>query len=132
MKGANYSCRTSRSGSVVLVEQAAELVAALDLARGRERGLRRIGRLQVERAVRPLAVVVVGVDANDVPEVAAVQDQQPVETLGADRSDEPLSDRVRLGARTGVFRIRMSSLRKPSSKGPLYLLSRSRISNRKP
>jgi hypothetical protein len=31
------------------------------------------------------------------------------------------------GARTGVFTIRMLSLRKISSKGPLYLLSRSRI-----
>src|SRR5713226_837971 len=31
------------------------------------------------------------------------------------------------GARTGVFTIRMPSLRKTSSKGPLYLLSWSRI-----
>ena len=36
------------------------------------------------------------------------------------------------GARTGVFTIRMPSLRKTSSKGPLYLLSRSRIRNRTP
>ncbi len=31
------------------------------------------------------------------------------------------------GARTGVFTLRMPSLRKISSKGPPYLLSRSRI-----
>src|SRR5216683_7354497 len=36
------------------------------------------------------------------------------------------------GARTGVFTIRMPSLRNTSSKGPLYLLSRSRIRNRTP
>jgi hypothetical protein len=36
------------------------------------------------------------------------------------------------GARTGVFTIRMPSLRNTSSKGPLYLLSRSRIRKRMP
>ena len=36
------------------------------------------------------------------------------------------------GARTGVLTIRMPSLRKTSSKGPLYLLSRSRIKKRTP
>src|SRR6266568_3935942 len=36
------------------------------------------------------------------------------------------------GARTGVFTIRTLSLRNTSSKGPLYLLSRSRIRNRTP
>src|SRR6266542_4099746 len=36
------------------------------------------------------------------------------------------------GARTGVLTIRMPSLRKTSSKGPLYLLSRSRIRKRAP
>src|SRR6266540_3820898 len=36
------------------------------------------------------------------------------------------------GARTGVFTIRMPSVRKTSSKGPLYLLSRSRIRKRTP
>src|SRR5207244_2100116 len=34
------------------------------------------------------------------------------------------------GARTGVFTIRIPPLRKTSSKGPLYLLSRSRIRKR--
>src|SRR6266540_2813038 len=36
------------------------------------------------------------------------------------------------GARTGVFTIRIPSLRKTSSKGPLYLLSRSRMRKRTP
>ena len=44
----------------------------------------------------PLAVVVVDVDAEDAFEVTAVEDQQPVETLGAHSADEALGDRVRL------------------------------------
>jgi len=42
----------------------------------------------------PLGVVVVGVDAERPFKVAAVEDQQPVETLRADGSDEALCDRV--------------------------------------
>ena len=55
-----------------------------------------VWRSQVERAVRPLAVVVVGVDAKDVLEVASAEDQQPVQTLGTDGANEPFRDRVRL------------------------------------
>ena len=79
-----------------------------------------------------LAVVVVGVDAEHAFEVTGVQDQQPVETLGTHSADEALRDRTRLWRRTGVFTMRMPSLRNTSSKGPLYLLSRSRIRNRTP
>jgi len=77
-------------------------------------------------------VVMVDVDAERPLEVAAVEDQQPVKTLGAHGPDEALGDRVRLRDRTGVFTIRMPSLRKTSSKRPLYLLSRSRIRKRTP
>jgi hypothetical protein len=55
------------------------------------------GRPQVECAVRPLPVVVVDVDAQHAFEVAAVEDQQPVEALGAHGFDEALGDRVRFG-----------------------------------
>jgi hypothetical protein len=44
--------------------------------------------------VRPMDVVVVDVDAHDAFEVAAVEDQQPVEAFGADGSDESLGDGV--------------------------------------
>ena len=37
----------------------------------------------------PLAVVVVDEDAEDVLEVAAVEDQQPVQALGSDSADKP-------------------------------------------
>ena len=44
--------------------------------------------------MRPLGVVVVNEDARQTLEMAAVEDQQPVETLRADGSDEALCDRV--------------------------------------
>jgi hypothetical protein len=82
---------------VVLVDEAADAVAAVDRARA--------GWIlftvaswwqQVEGAVRPLGVVVVDEDAQHLLEVAAIENQQPVETFGADGADEPLGDRVRL------------------------------------
>jgi hypothetical protein len=79
----------SGGGSVVFVDKAAEAVVATDLPDGRcrcRRWLPRLRWLEVERAVGPLRVVVLDVDAQDAFEVAAVEDQQPVETLGADGS----------------------------------------------
>ena len=46
--------------------------------------------------MRPLRVLVIDVDAEHPLELASVEDQQPVETLGADGSDEALRDGVRL------------------------------------
>ena len=80
------------------MDEAAEAVAAVDRTRGRGLGLAcasRLRRTQVERAVPPLAVVVVDEHAEDVLEVAAVEDQQPVQTVGADGTDEAFGDRVR-------------------------------------
>jgi hypothetical protein len=45
--------------------------------------------------MRPLAVVVVDVDAEHAFEVTPVEDQQPVETFGPHSPDEALGDRVR-------------------------------------
>jgi hypothetical protein len=56
-----------------------------------ERGLLRIGRREVERAVRPAAVVVVDEDAKRAFEVPSVEDEEPVEALRADGADEALS-----------------------------------------
>ena len=98
-KGRHYRCRASSGGSVVLVDEAAEAVMTVNRAADWPlAGARRLRRAQVERAVRPLTVVVVRVDAKDVLEVAPVQDQQPVEALRADGANESLSDRVRLRA----------------------------------
>jgi hypothetical protein len=57
-----------------------------------------IGRVwwaETNSTMRPLRVVVVDVDAETAFEVAAVEDQQPVETLRTDGSDETLGNGVR-------------------------------------
>ena len=69
---------TSGCGSVVLVHEAAETIAAADVAARRLRDLFRFGRLKRESAVGAFAVVVLDVDGQDVFEVAAPDDQQPV------------------------------------------------------
>src|SRR5436190_12928978 len=91
---AGNTCRCSCGGSVVLVDEATEPVAAVDLAPARYRILLGFRRAELEPTVRPLGVVVVDVDAEHTLEVAVVEDQQPVETLRADGSDEALRDRI--------------------------------------
>ncbi len=81
---------------MVLVDEAAEAVAAADLTHCRSCFVPGFGRLEFECTVRPLGVVVVDVNAEHAFEVTPVEDQQPVETLGAHRADEALGDRVRL------------------------------------
>jgi hypothetical protein len=69
----------------------------------------------------PLTVVMVGVDAKDAFEVAAVADLQPVQTLGAYGPDEALGDRVRLRRPDRCLHDPHPSLRKITSKGPRVL-----------
>jgi hypothetical protein len=77
--------------SVVFVDESAEPGMALDLAGvSWIGGDRWVGRVQRESSVRSLVVVVGRVDAEDPYEVAAAEDQQPVETLGADSAHETL------------------------------------------
>jgi hypothetical protein len=53
--------------------------------------------LQPERPVRAMPVVVLDVDSKDPIQVAAPDDQQPIQALGADRPHPALRDRVRVG-----------------------------------
>jgi hypothetical protein len=78
-------------------DEAADAVAAVDHSGG-WRLLLAVASWwqQVEGTVRPLTVVMVDEDAQHLLEVAAVADQQPVGTFGADGADEPLGDRFRL------------------------------------
>jgi hypothetical protein len=100
--GCRYSISCSR-GELVLVNQAAEEIVAVHDGRiDRRRALcdrrvNRVRRAQVEGAVRPSAVVVADVDAEDVLELAAVDDQEPVETLAPDTADPSLDVGVRVG-----------------------------------
>jgi hypothetical protein len=79
------------------VDEAAKQIAAFDLRVARWSGCAsRFGRDERERAMRPLRVVVGHVGAEHVREVAAADDQHPVETLGAHRTDETFGVGVRL------------------------------------
>ena len=55
-----------------------------------------IRRLQPERPVWAMGVVVLDVDPEDLLEMAAPDDQQPVQALSADRANPPLRVGVRL------------------------------------
>jgi hypothetical protein len=50
-----------------------------------------------ERIYAPYAVVVLGVDPQDLLQVPSADNQQPVEALGADRADPSLREGVRVG-----------------------------------
>ena len=81
---------------VVLVDEAAESVAAVDLAvAGSVVSLVGLGRPEFERTVRARAVVL-DVDAEHVFEVTAVEDHEPVQALGTHGPHEAFCDRVRL------------------------------------
>jgi hypothetical protein len=118
---------------VVLVGEAAEAVAATDLADGWcRRWLRGLWRLELERTMRPVRVLVRDEDPQDALEVAAVDDQQPVKTFGANGSDEALGDGVCLRRPHRRLDDPDPPLPNTSSKVPPYLPSRSRIRNRMP
>jgi hypothetical protein len=62
-----------------------------------------IRRLQPERPVRTVDVVVLDIDPQDLLEVAAPDDQQPVQALGAHRPDPTFRMGVPFAACTGVI-----------------------------
>jgi hypothetical protein len=98
------------------VYEAAEAVAALDVALGRRFELWRCGRLECESAVRALAGVVLDVDAKDSFEVAAADDQEVVEAFGPDGADEPLGVGVRLRRANGRVHDRRVDAARPSRR----------------
>ena len=62
-----------------------------------------VRRLKPERPVRTVPVVMLDVDPKDLLQMAAPNDQQPVQALGADGADPPFCVYVfAVGARTGV------------------------------
>src|SRR4030095_16735330 len=58
---------------------------------------RRVWRLQQQRPVGTVAVVMLDVDPKDLLEVAATDDQQPVQALGPDRAHPALGVGVHRG-----------------------------------
>jgi hypothetical protein len=112
------------------VDEAAKAVASVHAGQRRGRvtssgsGGGSVGRLEVERTVRPPVVVMVNVNAEHVLELAAADNEEPVETLSADAADPAFDVRVRVG-RTGARMILTPSLAKTASNAAANLLSRS-------
>jgi hypothetical protein len=61
-----------------------------------------VGWVLGEGPVRPVGVVVIDVDREDVFEVTAVDDQHPVQQLTVEAAGPAFADRVGTGARAGV------------------------------
>jgi hypothetical protein len=86
----------SRRGSV-FVDESAEEVVTLDRVRERPAALvAPVGWAERECSVRPLSVVMGHVATEYAFEMAAAEEQDPVETLATDRAHEPLRVGVRL------------------------------------
>ncbi len=85
----------SSCGSVVLVDEPTEAVAASGLVRACWPASPVVRRPQLVCAMRPFAVVVVDIDAQHMLKMSAIEDQQPVETLSSHCADEAFCDRVR-------------------------------------
>jgi hypothetical protein len=116
------------------VNEVAELVVPLDgggwTAHDTKLLLGRLGRCEIQRAVRPMGVVVADEDAEHALEVAPVdvrsQSRHSPRTVRTKRSAIAFA----FGARIGVLTILMPSLAKTASKARVNLLSRSRTRNR--
>src|SRR6266511_5385790 len=84
----------------VLVKQTAEEITSVDSGRlilaGQGQSDGWIRGLQLERSVRPMSVVVLNVDPQDLLKVSAADNQQPVQTLGTHRPDPPFRVSVRV------------------------------------
>ena len=90
------------------MEETAESIAAPDVAAGCACStVARHRRLELQRAVRSLAVVVLDVDAKDALKLAATDDQEMVEAIGAHRPHPTFC--VRVGKRRRLRSV--SSLR---------------------
>jgi hypothetical protein len=91
----------ANSGGLVFVDESAEAISTGDFARSGRAGEPQhwplaVGRQEVQRPMRAVAVVVLDEDAEHSLEVAPVENEEPVETRGAGGADEALCYRVRL------------------------------------
>ena len=74
-----------------------------------------------------MAVVMIDVLAQDQPQVLFAGDQHLVQALSAGAGDPAVGDRVRPGARIGVWMIRTPIAVSTASNAAVKLTSRSRI-----
>ena len=90
------------------------------------------GRILVECPVRPAGVVMVGVLAQDQPQVPFAGDQHPVQALAAAPPTQRSAIAFARGARIGVLMIRTPIAVNTASNAAVNLASRSRITNFSP
>jgi hypothetical protein len=134
LKGA--SSRSSR-GVAVFVNESAEYVNPLDRGLGGGRGLHEgqpadpDGRLQIEAAMRPNAVVVAQVLDEHAAQVVLVPDQCPVQTLRPHNAHHRSAKAFTRGARGGSSGSRYPPAANTVSNAAVNFVSRSRIKNRK-
>lgn len=91
--------RSGRNG--ILVNHAAKAVPtpnALPIGRGCRRRCfpRRLRRIECQRSVWTMDIVMSDERGNSPLKMSLIEDQQPVETLGASRPHKPLCDAIRL------------------------------------
>src|SRR6266536_3306867 len=95
---------------------------------GRSAGSRVPGRLiLLQRPVRPVGVVVIGVLAGDEPQMPFTGDQHPVQAFAAGAADPAFA--FARGACTGVLMMRTPMAANTESKAAVSLASRSRMRN---
>src|SRR6266516_2569346 len=87
-------------------------------------------RLKLERPVWTVPVVVLDVDPKDLLKMAAPNEQQPIQALGADGATHRPAYAFAVGARTGVTSTWAPSERNASSKLRQNFASRSRSRKR--
>ena len=87
----------ANSGGLVFVDESAEQIASAKVGRRcQRRRIAAVRREQLESAVWPVLVVVAAVDAEHVLEMAAAEDEDPVEAVGANRAHPTLGEGVRV------------------------------------
>jgi hypothetical protein len=82
--------------SAVLADQATEPITVQNPDAGIRSGRNRMPgrRPLMQRPMRPMRVVMIGVLAEDQPQLPLVGDQHPVQALAAGAGDPPFGDRV--------------------------------------
>ena len=121
----------ANSGGLEFVDESTEQIATAKAGRlCQRRRVAAVRREQFESAVWPVLVVVTAVDAKDLLEMAAAEDEDPIEAVSANSAHPTLGEGVcvrRLGRRADHPD---ALARKTSSNARLNLLSRSWMRNR--
>jgi hypothetical protein len=96
--------RFAKSGGLVFVDESAEEIPSLHaIGPVPQRRAPAVGREEAQRTVRPVFVVVLGVDADDVFEMAPSEDEDPVETFDSERAEPAFGVSTLKGVKTTFY-----------------------------